>query len=79
MEIAERTLIMIFKKELMIARLKSEGREEEITKEDLEIMENLDGQPAIASCWLRVVHDTSVLWVVGRDGVGQYVNERDCV
>ena len=70
---------MKFKKELMLARIREEGREAMMTDEDLSIMDNLDGQPASSSCWLRVVHNEPVLWVVGKDGSGQYVNERDCI
>lgn len=69
---------MTFKKELMIARLTKEGRSDQITDEILKIMDNLDGQPATASCWQRRVFDEPVLWVVGRDGIGMYVNEKDC-
>lgn len=68
----------IFKKALMIDRLRKEGRESMITEDDLRIMSNLDGQPTTASCWLRVVHGEPLLWVIGKDGNGQYVNEKDC-
>lgn len=69
---------MTFKKELMVARLTKEGRADQITEEIIKIMDNLDGQPATASCWNRQVYDEPVLWVVGKDGNGEYVNEADC-
>ncbi len=69
---------MKFYKELMIKRLKDLGLEEQITPEVKKIMDNLDGQDASASCWLRVVKDEPVLYVIGKDGKGEYVNETDC-
>ena len=45
----------------------------------LGIMDNLDGQEAVASCWHRVVYGEPVLYVVGKDGTGRYVNESDCI
>ena len=69
---------MKFSKEKMIKRITEEGRTDMIDETVLEIMDNLDGQEASASCWRRVVHDEPVLWVVGKDGHGTYVNEKDC-
>ena len=69
---------MRFSKAKMIARIKKEGREDMIDNEVTAIMDNLDGQTAEASCWRRVVHGEPGLWVVGKDGNGQYVNEADC-
>ena len=69
---------MVFKKELMVARLKEQGMEDKITPEIEATMDNLDGCEATSSCWRRRVYDEPVLWVVGKDGTGQYVNENDC-
>ena len=69
---------MKFSKQMMIDRLTREGRAEEITPDIEAIMDNLDGQTASASCWRRQVYDEPVLFVVGKDGVGKYVNENDC-
>lgn len=69
---------MRFKKKLMIARLKKEGLSDKITPEIEKIMNNLDGCEATSSCWNRRVFDDPVLYVVGKDGTGQYVNENDC-
>ena len=70
--------MLTFKKEKMIARLTADGRAEEITPEIVGIMDNLDGQAASASCWRRQVYDEPVLWVIGKDGKGEYVFEGDC-
>ncbi len=70
---------MKFCKDRMIARLTEEGRAEAITDGILAIMDNLDGQEASASCWKRQVYGEPVLYVVGKDGNGEYVNEVDCI
>lgn len=70
---------MVFKKERMIARLEKEGRTDQITDVIDKIMDNLDGQPATTSCWQRQVFGEPLLWVVGKDGIGQYVNKNDCI
>ena len=69
---------MKFVKQKMIDRIKAEGREDMIDDEVMSIMDNLDGQEATRSCWRRIVHGDPVLWVVGKDGEGYYVNELDC-
>lgn len=69
---------MVFKKEKMLARIKAEGREEMVDGTVLAILENLDGQTANASNWRRQVYGEPVLWVVGKNGEGEYVNEKDC-
>ena len=70
---------MKFSKEKMIARLTAEGRADAITDGIIAIMDNLDGQEASASCWKRQVYDEPVLYVYGKDGHGEYVNEEDCI
>ena len=70
---------MIFKKERMIERLTNEGRVDMITPEIVAIMDNLDGQMATESCWRRRVYNEPVLYVVGKDGKGEYVYEDDCI
>ena len=67
-----------FSKKKMIDRLNKEGLSNQITPEIISIMDNLDGRAASASCWRRQVYDEPVLWVVGKDGKGEYVNELDC-
>lgn len=69
---------MVFKKEKMVARVTKEGRAEMIDDEVIEMMDNLDGCFASTNCWRRVVYGEPVLWVVGKNGEGAYVNENDC-
>ena len=69
---------MVFKKRKMVERITAEGRADMITEDILRIMDNLDGQNATASCWRREIYDEPVLYVVGKDGTGEYVNEIDC-
>lgn len=69
---------MRFSKQRMMARLKKEGRLDQVDSEAEAIMNNLDGQEATASCWERIVHNAPVYWVKGKDGKGYYVNENDC-
>ena len=68
-----------FSKEKMVARITADGRADMIDDEVISIMDNLDGCEASASCWRRQVYDEPVLWVVGKNGEGQYVNEDDCI
>ena len=70
---------MKFSKDKMVARLTKAGLADQITPDVIKIMDNLNGQQATASCWLRVVHGEPVYWVVGKDGHGEYVNEADCL
>lgn len=69
---------MKFSKQKMIDRVTKEGKANMIDDEVLKIMDNLDGCQATISCWRRQVYDEPVLWVIGKDGTGQYVNEDDC-
>ena len=67
-----------FSKNKMLERIKKEGRTDLISETEIAIMENLDGQTANPNCWLRIAMDKPVLWVVGKNGKGEYVNEDDC-
>ena len=68
-----------FSKQKMLDRIKQEGRMDLVDDTVKEMMDNLDGMEANPSCWQRVVHQEPVMWVVGRDGNGAYVNENDCI
>ena len=70
---------MKFSKQKMIERLTREGKADQIDDEIEAIMDNLDGQEASSSCWNRQVYGDPVLWVVGKNGHGDYVNEEDCI
>ncbi len=69
---------MKFSKQKMVERITAQGMADAITPDIIRIMDNLDGQEAISSCWRRQVYDEPVYWVVGKDGNGEYVNEQDC-
>lgn len=68
-----------FSKQKMLDRIKEEGRLNMVDAEAEKMMDNLDGCEATTSCWRRVVHQEPVMWVVGKDGNGAYVNENDCI
>ena len=70
---------MVFSKAKMVERLTAQGLADQITPEVTAIMDNLDGCDANPSNWRRVVHGDPLLWVVGKDGNGNYVNEKDCI
>ena len=70
---------MKFSKQKMIDRITKEGRADMLDDKALAIMDNLDGCDASSVNWERVVNDEPVLWVVGKDGTGEYVNEKDCI
>ena len=70
---------MRFVKERMIERVKAAGKEEMLTEDVMKIMDNLDGCEATTSCWLRQVRMEPVMWVVGKNGEGEYVHEDDCI
>lgn len=70
---------MVFSKEKMIERLKSEGKEKQITPEIIAIMDNLDGQPVGTNSWNRQVNDEPVYSCEGKDGKFYDVFEGDCI
>lgn len=70
--------MIVFDKFRMIERLKLDGRAAEITPGIGAIMDNLHGQPASANNWRRTVYGEPVMWVVGKNGTGEYVAEKDC-
>lgn len=70
---------MVFSKKKMIERVTANGMADMIDEGVIEIMDNLDGCEAIENCWNRRVFNQPVLWVVGKDGTGNYVNEADCI
>ena len=72
---------MKFSKEKMIERVTREGRMEMIDENVVKIMDNLDGQVAsdLAGRWVHHVIGKPVMWVIGKDGLGEYVLEEDCV
>ena len=69
---------MVFRKQKMIDRITKEGRADMFDAQSLTIMDNLDGCEASASNWQRVVIGEPVMYVVGKNGKGDYVNELDC-
>lgn len=69
---------MVFRKKLMLERIKNEGNMQLVDDTVLKIMDNLDGQEVTPACWRRQVYDEPVFWCVGKDGEGMYVNEDDC-
>lgn len=69
---------MIFSKQKMIDRITKEGRTDMLDEKALAIMDNLDGCEGNAQNWQHVVNDEPVLWVIGKDGKGEYVNIADC-
>lgn len=70
---------MIFKKELMLKRLKEEGLLHLVGSREMEIINNLDGQEVTTASWNRTVFDAPVLSCKGKDGKYYDVNEADCV
>ncbi len=69
---------MIFSKKKMIDRITKEGRADMLDEKSLAIMDNLDGCEGNPHNWQHVVNDAPVLWVIGKDGKGEYVNIADC-
>lgn len=70
---------MKFSKAKMMERIEKAGLLDMVGETELAIMDNLDGQEASENCWERVTKGEPVLWVVGKDGKGEYVNELDCI
>lgn len=70
---------MVFSKKKMIDRLTSEGRGDNIPKEAIAIMDNLDGQEVGTIYWNRQVYGHPVYTCKGKDGKDYDVNENDCV
>lgn len=69
---------MVFKKAKMIERVTREGKANLIDDDVLKEMDNLDGQEVNPICWERMVHGEPVYWCIGKNGIGNYVNENDC-
>lgn len=69
---------MVFKKDLMLKRIKEEGLMDQVDDKVMAIMDNLDGQEAITYCWRRNVMGEPVYLVNGKDGKSEYVYEGDC-
>lgn len=69
---------MVFRKQKMIDRVIAEGNASMIDDTVLAIMDNLDGCYAESYNWESVVKGSNLLWCVGKDGTGQYVNPLDC-
>ena len=70
---------MVFKKELMLKRLKEEGLMHLVGSKEMAIMNNLDGQVVPTASWNRTVNDYPVYSCKGKDGKYYDVNEADCV
>lgn len=69
---------MVFKKQLMLERVKKEGLMHLIGSREMAIMNNLDGQEVTVASWNRTVYDAPVYSCKGRDGKYYDVNEADC-
>lgn len=67
----------IFSKELMLKRLKEEGRSEEVDEGALKIMDKLDGKPVEKNRFKALVFDVVEYGVIV-DGVFYEVNLADC-
>ena len=70
---------MVFKKELMLKRIKEEGLMHLVGHQEMMIMNNLDGQEVTTSSWNRQVFDAPVYSCKGKDGKYYDVNAADCV
>ena len=70
----------VFRKAKMMVRIEKAGMTKLVDAQSLEIMNKLDGKPASASCWERVVNGRPVLWVAEKSlpNGGAYVHEDDC-
>ncbi len=69
---------MVFKKKKMINRLTKKGLSNRITPAIMKIMDNIDGCEAVESDWSVIKSKGNLLWVKGRNGIGEYVNRADC-
>lgn len=72
-------MIRIFRAEKMLTRLEREGRMNEVTKEDLDLIHFLDGKEGNDYNWQSVVNDEPLVWIE-KDGDfnGVYVALVDC-
>lgn len=69
--------MLVFRKELMLARLKKEGREKEIDKDALEIMDRIDGLRVVRNDWQYMIFDRLEM-MVNYNGEWFPVNISDC-
>lgn len=68
---------MIFRKEKMLARLEKEGRAHLVDNATMDIMNSLDGKPAIKNDFKALVHDVEE-YMVNLNGEYYLVNKLDC-
>lgn len=67
-----------FRKAKMLARLEKEGRMNEVTQADLDLMTELDGLKGSDYNWRSFVYGDNLVWIE-RDGKnGAYVCAEDC-
>lgn len=68
-----------FRKQKMIDRLTREGRINEVTREDYELMDKLDGCVGNDYNYRSVVFDDPIVWIEETDEhPGAYVCLQDC-
>lgn len=68
---------MVFRKAKMLARLEREGRAHLANGAMLEIMDKLDGKPAVKNDFKALVHDVEE-YMVNLNGEYYAVNKLDC-
>ena len=69
---------MVFKKELMMKRIKAAGLMDLVGEKEMAIMDNLDGCEVSTANWSRQVYGEPIYSCKGRDGKVYDVNEADC-
>ena len=72
-------MIRTFRAEKMLTRLEREGRMNEVTKEDLDLIQFLDGKEGTDFNWESFVNDRPLVWIEKEgDFNGAYVCLEDC-
>lgn len=68
-------MLKTFRMKKMLDRLKREGRMNEVTEEDIEMMKKLDGKVGNDYNWESVVNGVPLVWIEEGE---TYVNIADC-
>ena len=70
--------MLVFSKEMMISRLRKEGRQDEVDSDSIAIMNKLDGREVLPNLWRRVVYGEYDAYYCEVDGKQYPVNYNDC-
>lgn len=70
--------ILRFSKQKFLDRLESEDMDSHISKEDMKILNEIDGVVVSESVFAHHILFEEFMYARGKDGIGYYVRKEDC-